>query len=367
MSSRLRFIVAALSASLAVHAAPVAAQSLRAKVDMKAPPPRLPNGKPDFSGVWARPATQDLTRTFTNADGTSNRGEPNPLPFTAWGQAQWDNYNPVKNGDYAGSCMPFGWIRSFTPHPMQILQNNEHIAFLFEQSTMFQVVNTEGLPHRKDWAPTWFGDSRGRWEGDALVIEAVNFNGWAKLGTIGHPMSEAARLTMTFTRPDFGHINFRWVLDDPKTYTRPISNERVFVLTPNVEIMEYACMEGNLTALLEGSIAPWTGSKDDDANLVYGTERDWEAYDRSRPQTLSGVIKEARYDREAYGAMTMTVDGKAWTVILAPPVRMDFRGLTEPMLKPGVAVTVHGFPHKRTSDELRAETITVGKQTFDLR
>ena len=233
-----------------------AAQSVRGKVDMSAPAPRLPNGKPDFSGVWARPGVQDMTRTAKNANGTSNVGEPNPLPFTPWGQAQWDNYNATKNGDYAGSCMPFGWIRSFTPHPMQILQNNENIAFLFEQSTMFQVVNTEGLPHRKDWPPTWFGDSRGRWDGDALVIEAVNFNGWTKLGTIGHPMSDQARLTMTFRRPDMGHMQFKWVLEDPKTYTRPIGNERVFVLTPDVELMEYSCMEGNLQALIDGAITP---------------------------------------------------------------------------------------------------------------
>jgi len=121
----IRSILALVFVVVAVSAA--GAQSLKAKVDPKAPAPRLPNGKPDFSGIWARPGTQDLTRTFTNADGTSNRGEPNPLPFTAWGQAQWDNYNPIKYGDYAGSCMPFGWIRSFTPHPMQILQNNEYI------------------------------------------------------------------------------------------------------------------------------------------------------------------------------------------------------------------------------------------------
>src|SRR5437867_9796053 len=99
---------------------PLAAQTIKTKPDLKAQAPRLPNGKPDFSGVWARPGTQDMTRTFTNRDGTSNKGEPNPLPFTAWGQAQWDNYDQVKYGDYAGSCMPFGWIRSFTPHPMQI-------------------------------------------------------------------------------------------------------------------------------------------------------------------------------------------------------------------------------------------------------
>ena len=118
------------------------------------PAPRTAAGKPDFSGVWARPGVQDITRSTKNANGTSNVGEPNPLPFTPWGQAQWDNYNATKNGDYAGSCVPFGWIRSFTPHPMQILQNNENIAFLFEQSTIFQVVTTEGLPHRKDWPPT---------------------------------------------------------------------------------------------------------------------------------------------------------------------------------------------------------------------
>src|SRR3989441_11916335 len=247
-------IIAVVVVAMFQAPTPAAAQTLKTKPDLKGPTPRLPNGKPDFSGVWARPGAQDLTRTFTNRDGTSNKGEPNPLPFTPWGQAQWDNYNPVKNGDYAGSCMPFGWIRSFTPHPMQILQNNEYISFLFEQSTMFQAVNTEGLPHRKDWPPTWFGDSRGHWDGDTLVIEAVNFNGWAKLGTMGHPMSDQSKLTMTFKRPDMGHIQFKWVLEDSKTYTRPVSNDRVFVLTPDVEVMEYGCMEGNLTSLLEGAI-----------------------------------------------------------------------------------------------------------------
>jgi hypothetical protein len=361
------WLIVVVAFAVALHPGPVTAQSLKTKVDLKGPAPRLPNGKPDFSGIWARPAAQDLTRTFTNADGTSNRGEPNPLPFTPWGQAQWDNYNPVKNGDYAGSCMPFGWIRSFTPHPMQIVQNNEYITFLFEQSTMFQVVNTEGVAHRKDWPPTWFGDSRGRWEGDSLVIESINFNGWAKLGTIGHPMSDEAKLTMTFRRPDAGHIQFRWVLEDPKSYTRPISNDRVFVLTPDVEIMEYSCMEGNLQSLLSGAITPWLGPKDDDTNLVYRTERAWDAYDRTRPQKLSGVLKTARYDRDTYGSITMESAGRTWTIILAPPVRMDFRGLNEDMLKPGVAVVVEGFPSRQRGDELRAETITVNKRTFDLR
>ena len=342
------------------------AQSMRAKVDLAAPTPHLPNGKPDFSGVWARPGVQDMTRTVRNANGTSNIGEPNPLPFTPWGQAQWDNYNPTKNGDYAGSCMPFGWIRSFTPHPMQIVQNNEYITFLFEQSTMFQVVNTEGLPHRPGLPPSWFGDSRAHWEGDALVIESMNFNGWAKLGTIGHPMSEKAKLTMTFKRPDMGHIEFKWVLDDPKTYTRPITNERVFVLTPNIEIMEYACMEGNITALLDGGIVPWTSPKDSDTNLVYDKEHEWSAYDLAKSQTLTGAIRELGY-HDPLPTLKMVADGKTLTVVLAPATRMEFRDLTDTMLQPGVTISFVGYPSKVRSNEFRAESITVSSRTTELR
>ena len=368
MKNRLSSIATAIALiAIGLAPAPAAAQSAKiTKVDVTAPTPRLPNGKPDFSGVWARPGTQDLTRTFTNRDGTSNRGEPNPLPFTPWGQAQWDNYNPTQNGDYAGSCMPFGWIRSFTPHPMQILQNNEYISFLFEQSTMFQAVNTEGLPHRKDWPPTWFGDSRGHWDGDTLVIEAVNFNGWAKLGTMGHPMSEGAKLTMTFKRPDMGHIQFKWVLDDPKTYTRPISNDRVFVLTPQVEIMEYACMEGNLASLIDGAITPWLGPKDSDKNLVYGPQRDWPAYDLTKPQKLTGVLKDVSF-KDGPGILRMDVDKKPLVVVLSPLVRMNARGVTEEMLKPGVMVSVVAYANKQTKDELRAESISVEGRTADLR
>ena len=65
--------------------------------------------------------------------------------------------------------------------------------------------------------------------------------------------------------------------------------------------------------------------------------------------------------------ITLDVDRKNWTVILAPPVRMDFRDLTEPMLKPGTTITVQGFVNRRTPGELRAEIITIGKRSFDLR
>jgi hypothetical protein len=357
----------ALLAGLALLPSSVAGQSAKTtKWDPKAPVPRLPNGKPDFSGNWTRPGTMDITRTFTNANGTSNKGEPNPLPFTPWGQKQWDNYNPPKNGDYAGSCMPFGWLRSFTPHPMQLIHNNEYIAFLFEQSTMFQLVNTEGLPHRKDWAPSWFGDSRGRWEGDKLVIDVVNMNGYAKLGTIGHPMSEQAHLVMTFERPEFGKLLFNWTLEDPKTYTRPIKNERVFVYTPEVEIMEYACMENNLQALLDGAITPWIVNNDEPASVV-PARWEWTSFDLTKSQKYTGVVKEMTWERDKVATAKIDVAGKVYDVMLGLPVRLDFRGIAEEDVAVGKTLTFQAVPGKKNANDLRVETYTVGKQEIEAR
>jgi hypothetical protein len=346
--------------------ASLSAQTARAaKIDMKAPAPRLANGKPDFSGNWTRPFVPDITRTFTSPDGSSTKGESNPLPFTAWGQKQWDNYNQVKNGDYAGSCMPFGWIRSFSPHPMQILQNNEYISFLFEQSTMFQLVNTEGLPHRKDWPPTWFGDSRGRWEGDTLVIDAVNMNGYAKLGTMGHPMSDQAHLIMTFTRPDMGHVQFNWTLDDPKTYTRPIKNERVFVLSPDVELMEYGCMENNMSTLLTRAVTPWLEPNDDPS--IVPARWEWTAFDLAKPQAFTGIIKEAKWERDTLAIVKIDVAGKTFDVVVGPPVRLDGRGVREADLVPGKTLTFQGVVSRQTPTDIRVQTVTRGTNVIDVR
>ena len=91
---------------LVVLSGTAAAQSARAKVDMNAPAPRLPNGKPSMEGLWSQTRRADVTNPKVQP------GHVPELPYTAWGKRQWDNYDVVKNGDYAGSCMPFGWSRT---------------------------------------------------------------------------------------------------------------------------------------------------------------------------------------------------------------------------------------------------------------
>ncbi|HET6957984.1 MAG TPA: hypothetical protein VFI56_15420 [Vicinamibacterales bacterium] len=210
------------------------------------PTPRTPSGKVDFSGVWEKPYVPDMSK-----DGKGQKGQPD-LPFTPWGENEWKTYDAA-NGDYTGACLPFGMTRSMnTPEPMQFMQSDKYLSFLFEQNSWFTVVPIDGRPHRTG-DPTWFGDSVGHWEGDTLVIETVNFNGKTRLDTIGHPHSDQLQLTQRFSRPDLGHITYEVIVNDPKTFTKSWKNVRTLTLRTDWEMMEYSCEENN-KSLWEGRI-----------------------------------------------------------------------------------------------------------------
>jgi hypothetical protein len=204
------------------------------------PAPRLADGKPDLNGVWERPYVPDVTK-----NGPGQQGVPE-LSFTAWGADNWKSYDPAKNGDYTGSCLPFGLLRSMnSPHPMQIVQSAKYVAFLYEQNTWFHVVPVDGREHPKGVEPTWFGNSVGNWDGDKLVVDTIGFNGQTRLDTIGHPHSDALHVVETLERADAGHITYTVTVDDPKTYTKSWKNVRTFTLRPDWELLEYSCEENN--------------------------------------------------------------------------------------------------------------------------
>jgi hypothetical protein len=102
----------------------------------------------------------------------------------------------------------------------------------------------------------------GRWDGDTLVIETTNLNGYIKVDTIGHPLSNQARLTQTFKRVDFGHIEHTFTVNDPKTYTKPwtVSN-RWTIKRGDDRVMEYSCEENN-EGLYDGTIVRWKVPRD---------------------------------------------------------------------------------------------------------
>ncbi len=86
-----------------------------------------------------------------------------------------------------------------------------------------------------------------------------------------------------------------------------------------------------------------------------------------RTLTLTGVIREAGYENpHGFVDLDAAKEG-TWHVVLAPPSRMESRGLPKAALKEGAKVTVEGYPHRTTKDELRAERITVEGKTVELR
>jgi hypothetical protein len=92
----------------------------------------------------------------------------------------------------------------------------------------------------------------------------------------------------------------------------------------------------------------------------------WSEYDASRTLTLTGQVQQSGYEHP-HGYVVMNVQGQQWTAVLAPPSRMDNRGLTREMVKPGATVTVVGYPNRNKPEEMRAERISVADRTVELR
>jgi len=232
---RLRFICVILAIAGAFASTPVAALA-----QSGAAIPRTPDGKPNLRGVWDHPYVPDMTK-----DGKDQKGA-GELPYSTWGADNFKHYD-VSKFDYTGHCLPFGLMRSINVggYPIQIMQDDQYIALLFEQNTWFHVIfmNRE---HPKDLDPTWFGHSVGRWDGDTLVVDTIGFNGSTRLDTLGHPHSDQLHLIERYTLTDPQHIAYEMTIDDPKTYTKPWKNARVFTrMKPGQELIEYSCEENN--------------------------------------------------------------------------------------------------------------------------
>ena len=92
----------------------------------------------------------------------------------------------------------------------------------------------------------------------------------------------------------------------------------------------------------------------------------WSEYDSSKLLRLSGRIVEYGYEHP-HGHIRLETPGKTWLCVLAPPSRMENRGLAKDLLKPGSEATVEGYANRGKPEEMRAERITVGGKTVELR
>lgn len=140
---------------------------------------------------------------------------------------------------------------------VQIFQSPGYVVIVNEMVHDARIVPLDGRPPLGDTLRFWMGDSRGRWEGNTLIIESRNFtdNG---TGTFGLPglTDRNMRLVERFTRMDDNVLMYRFTVNDPTVWTRSWSAE-VPMTRIDGFVMEYGCHEGNygLANILAGARA----------------------------------------------------------------------------------------------------------------
>jgi hypothetical protein len=131
---------------------------------------------------------------------------------------------------------------------VQLFQSTGYVVILTEMIHEARIVPMDKRPHLGQSIRQWMGDSRGRWEGDTLVIETTNFTNQARLsydpGDVVGKADENLQLVERFTRVDAGTLLYEFTLNDPTTWTMPWSAQ-IPMRKQSDEIYEYACHEGN--------------------------------------------------------------------------------------------------------------------------
>ena len=126
---------------------------------------------------------------------------------------------------------------------VRIVQSPTEVVLSYEMVHDTRVIPLDGRPHVGSGIRQYMGDSRGRWEGDTLVVETTNFTDKTSIG--GPPHSHKLKLTEWLTRVDPQMIDYRLRVDDPATYSAPFTVRLTITQQPGYELYEYSCHEGN--------------------------------------------------------------------------------------------------------------------------
>src|SRR4029450_11500049 len=239
--------------------------------NLKAPDPRTPEGKPDFSGMWfanvpsrdyckekdciqeERMAREQINLGIKLKDG---------LPYTEWSKEQMKTRraNGGQEGPHAYCipqhcllaaprhphpyCMPPNFPRAWTlPQHSRIVQTPGMMVVLHEFNTAYREVNLDGRPLPVNPNPTWNGYSTGHWDGDTLVIETNGIRDDMWLDIQGSPVTESARITERLRRVNFGLLQIEIAVNDPKAYTRPWSVTIEMAVQVDTQMLEEICLD----------------------------------------------------------------------------------------------------------------------------
>lgn len=261
-SRLLRAAVASLS--LALVSVPAAAQWIgyatagvprRAdgSVDMAAPTPRTSDGKPDLSGIWISDATAEGEETPSDTFNLSSGHHmadigvdiPGGLPYQPWLVPIVEERTARQAIDDPHiRCLPDNFLRAYgLPHLLKFVQTRDLLVVLNEMNAGYRQVFLDGRPLPEDPSPSWQGYSSASWDGDRLVIDTIGVRDDTWVDWNGSVITEAAHVREEIRRPDFGHLEIRVTVDDPKAYTEPWTATLKQRIVVDGELIDEICLE----------------------------------------------------------------------------------------------------------------------------
>jgi hypothetical protein len=251
---------------------PAAAQSTGGASTADAPawsPPRTSDGQPDIQGNWIQRGLSILS--FGLEEGPSEEhqtigGQTRQLnrpsavvdppdgkvPYQPWALPQRndvrDNHTKMTKRtqvDPQDRCFLNGTTRFFSVGTFQFVQTPGHVVLLSTFAHTFRIIRLEDGPPLAERVKLWQGDSRGRWEGNTLVVTTTNHNDKTWFDKIGSFHSDQMRVVERFTPVTATTIRYLATIDDPKVFTRPWTIGLTLAKENTEEMIEEACWEGD--------------------------------------------------------------------------------------------------------------------------
>ncbi len=234
--------------------------------------PRTPDGQPDLQGFWI--VTPGGTYSITDLELQSlyQNNRPNPalrgksrvvdpadgkIPYQPWAAEKakliFDNHtDPTPQFlDPDARCFLQGVPRHLYNREVEIFQSPGYVTFFNMAHHTYRAIPLNGSAHIPEPVKLWMGDSRGRWDGNTLVVDVTNHNDQTWFDIVGDFHSDALHVAERFTRVSEDAIDYEAVITDPKVYTRPWKMALRFerMKEPNLEMWEEACYENNWNSL----------------------------------------------------------------------------------------------------------------------
>lgn len=222
-------------------------------VDMTARTPRLPDGKPDFSGIWISDRTKPGETTISDASSLPSGWQMQNLGAEMQGGLPYQPWLvPIVKERTANlalddphiRCLPDFFLRAYgLPHMLKFVHKPDLLVVLNEMNAGYRQVFTDARPLPDGPTPGWQGYSSGKWSGDTLVIDSIGFRNDTWIDWNGSVVTEAAKIHEEMRRPDFGHLEIKVTVDDPKAYTKPWTVTLKQRIVVDAELIDEVCLE----------------------------------------------------------------------------------------------------------------------------